>query len=258
MNKRALLIALASSLVGVVLLQLYMHRFEAEASGGAVIEVVMARKEVLPGTLLTNDHLASYGIPERFTSHRNVRATDLSSVIGTRISATVKAGEPLLWTDISELRQNRNLADLVQTGMVAAEIPGSTFDGLLGPGDRVDVLFTADGELDLRAPNGKVVKATTILQGVLVLSVKGRLMRDLTGTATGSSIIVLLTPEQSELLAVSQRQGKLSLVLRNSDDLEQRSTRAVSTVDIANPAYRAEINNSRRLTAASNEAENAQ
>jgi len=259
MNKRALIIALLSSLLGVVLLQLYMHRFEAEASGGAVVEVLMARKEVPAGTLLTNDHLASYGIPERFISHRNVRASDLSSVIGTRVSTLVKAGEPVLWTDIAELRQNRSLADLVQTGMVATEIPGSTFDGLLGPGDRVDVLFSIESsDLDLRGVGGRPVKATTILQSVLVLSVRGKMSRDSAMPGTGSSVVILLTPEQAELLVVSARIGKVSLVLRNADDLEHRNLPAVSVKDLADPARRAEINATRSLTASTGEFEHVQ
>jgi pilus assembly protein CpaB len=243
MNKRALIIALGCAVVGVVLLQLYIRRFELEVSGGDPVQVLIVRKDTPAGSVLTAAHVAEYPIPERYISPRHIHASDLKSIIGTRVSGSVKANEPLLWTDIAQMRPDRSLADLVQAGMVGVEVRASTFEGLLGPGDRVDVVFVSHrGEV--LTPLGEGTSAITILQSVLVLSVKGLIQRDPTAVAAGGggSVTLLLTPEQAQLALVSQEHGKLELVIRNSDDVELRDhVHATNTEDLRDPVRRAKF-----------------
>src|SRR5262245_6916302 len=120
-----------------------MRRFEEEVRGGEPVDILLARKDIPAGATITAQHLSDYRVPERYTSGRNVIASDLRHVVGTRVSTTVRANEPLLWTDIARMRQDRSLANLVQPGMVAADVSGQTFGGLLGPGDRVDVVLVS-------------------------------------------------------------------------------------------------------------------
>lgn len=240
MNKRALLIAVASAVVGLVLLQLYMRRFEQEVRGGDPIEILLARKDIPAGATITSAHVSEYQVPERYTSGRNVLASDMRHVVGTRVSTTVRANEPLLWTDIARMRQDRSLANLVQPGMVAADVSAQTFSGLLGPGDRVDVVLVAK-DSGLLADDGSRKRAVTLLHSMLVLAVGGSMTR---GSSSGS-VTMLLTPEQAQLLMVSKGQGALQLVLRNPDDLAVRETvSAVSTDDVLDPKRRAAFENS--------------
>jgi Flp pilus assembly protein CpaB len=100
---------------------------------------------------------------------------------------------------------------------VAIDSRSADFEGLLRPGDRVDVLFTAEGK-----DEGSTV---TLLQNVLVLSVGGNTVRaedEGSGRKTivrGGSVTVSATVEQAQLVTQAQQRGRLTLTLRNSDDI---------------------------------------
>lgn len=237
MNKKALLIAFAAAVAGLILLQLYMRRFEQEVRGGDPVDILLARKDIPAGSIITAQHLAEYRVPDRYTSARNVGAGDLRHVVGTRVSTTVRANEPLLWTDIARMREDRTLAGLVQPGMVAAPVAAAGFGGLVGPGDRVDVvLVVRDDGAGLPVADGSRRRAVTLIQGALVLAVGGSMARDTTGNGEAT---LLLSPEQAQLLLVARSSGNLQLVLRNPDDVTIRDTvSAVTTTDVEDPKRR--------------------
>lgn len=238
MNKKALWIALAAAVAGVALLQLYMKRFELEVRGGAPVSVLLALKDIPAGTIITPQHISQFEMPERYVSERNIKALDRNQVVGTRVSTSVHANEPLLWTDIARMRQDRTLADLVQPGMVAAAVSGQTFSGLLGPGDRVDVVLLANSSGGLPAEDGTNKRAVTLLQGALVLAVGNNMSRE--ARSTGGSVTLLVSPEQAQLLLVSRSEGTLQLMLRNADDLTVREpVSQVTTQDLVDPKRRA-------------------
>jgi pilus assembly protein CpaB len=236
-NKKALLIAFAAAVAGVILLQLYMRRFEQEVRGGDPVDILLARKDIPAGSIITAQHLAEYRVPDRYTSARNVAASDLRHVVGTRVSTTVRANEPLLWTDIARMREDRTLAGLVQPGMVAATVASPGFSGLLGPGDRVDVvLVIRDDQPALTVADGTRRRAVPLIQSALVLAVGGSMARDTSGNGDAT---LLLSPEQAQLLLIARSNGSLQLVLRNPDDVAIRETvSAVTTTDLEDPKRR--------------------
>lgn len=247
-NKKALLIALATAVAGVALLQLYIRRFEREVRGGSPIGVLLALKDIPAGTIITAQHISQFEMPERYVSARNVVASDRNHVIGTRVSTSVRANEPLLWTDIARMRQDRSLADLVQPGMVAAAINAQTFGGLLGPGDRVDVVLLTNASGGLPTDDGSSKRAVTLLQSTLVLAVGGSMTR--ANATSAGSVTLLLSPDQAQLLLVSKSAGSLQLVLRNPDDLAIRSPiTAVTSEDVADPKRRAAFRHAHAPTA---------
>ena len=237
MNKRALLIAFAAAVAGLILLQLYTRRFEQEVRGGNPVDILLARKDIPAGSIITAQHVAEYRVPDRYTSGRNVVASDLRHVVGTRVSTTVRANEPLLWTDIARMREDRTLAGLVQPGMVAASVSAQGFGGLLGPGDRVDVILIVENEHPgLAVHDGTRRRAVTLIQSALVLAIGGSMARDQAGSGDAT---LLLSPEQAQLLLVARGNGTLQLVLRNPDDLVIRDTvTAVTGQDIEDPKRR--------------------
>lgn len=91
------------------------------------------------------------------------------------------------------------------------------FSNLMRPGDRVDVLLTKAKP----GPEGKVV-TLPLLQNLLVLAVGSSFTATDHAAAEGSSssIALLVTLDQASLLAHARRDGTLSLVLRNENDLE--------------------------------------
>jgi len=91
------------------------------------------------------------------------------------------------------------------------------FSNLMLPGDRVDLLLT-------KAKPGPEARVVTLplLQNLLVLAVGSSFgATDEESSRIGSdSVTLLVTIDQASLLAQARRDGTLSLVLRNEDDLE--------------------------------------
>jgi pilus assembly protein CpaB len=100
--------------------------------------------------------------------------------------------------------------------------------GFIHPEDRVDVLVTI--RTDDREPASKV-----ILQNVKVLAVGKQI--EVEEKSRGKSLPVtvatlLVTPEQSERLALAAAQGKLLLTLRSWTDEAEVATRGIIPSDL--------------------------
>ncbi len=214
MKKPQIIIATVLGLASVGLGQLYLSRLEAEVSGGPKVAVLVASKNIPVGSSLKEDFVGVRHVPQAYLEERHVRASDLSKVKGSRVSAGLRSGEALLWSDLSEFSdQTRVLSGLVKQGMRAVALNGRDVDfgGLLRPGDRVDVLLTSgDGEGSTR----------TLIQNLMVLSVGTNIGREgeVKGRLRGGDVTVSTTVEGAQVLAEARRHGQLSLSLRNTDD----------------------------------------
>jgi Flp pilus assembly protein CpaB len=217
-NKKALLIAVITALGGVALAQMYLSRLEDEVTGGVRIPVLIAAKDLKPGTILRDSLLGVRSVPQAYVGERNIYARDAKKVVGIRVSTLVKANEPVLWSDIATLSQpGRDLSSSIQEGKRALSLSGrsSTFDGLLRPGDRVDILFTPSTGTD----------TSTLLQNILVLAVGGDIQQEDNDSNKKifmgrKSVTVSVSMEEGQLLTQAERQGTLKLVLRNPEDIE--------------------------------------
>ena len=58
MTRKAIIAAIACAVAGLVMLFLYMQRFEEEASGGPPVMVLIATRDIHLGTAITEDMLA--------------------------------------------------------------------------------------------------------------------------------------------------------------------------------------------------------
>jgi pilus assembly protein CpaB len=217
-NKKALLIAVITALAGVALAHFYLERLEHEATGGARIPVLIAAKDLKPGAILREALVGVRPVPQAYVGERNIYARDSKKVMGIRVSTQIKANEPLLWSDLATLAQpGRDLSSAVADGKRAVSLAAttSTFDGLLRPGDRVDILFTpSSGD-----------ETSMLLQNILVLAVGGHLGQEEEGSGRLSSfgrkaVTLSASMEEGQLITQAERQGTLKLVLRNPEDIE--------------------------------------
>lgn len=225
MKKLAIFAAVAAGLAGIGLSHLYFKRLEAEVAGGPRVPVLVAAEDIALGALLDKSMLAVRDIPEAYVEQRHIRAADIKKILGARTSQGVHVNEAVLYSDLSTYSEHvRRLSGLIQEGMRAAVIDSSDarFQGLLRPGDRVDVLLTTGvGQTQS--------KTVTLLQNLLLLSVG----RDLgsartrgTGAAAyspaggGSMVTLSVTTEQAQIITQAKVAGQLTLTLRNPDDIQ--------------------------------------
>ena len=119
--------------------------------------------------------------------------------------------------------------------------------GFIFPGSRVDVLVT------LRSENNSESTITrTVLQNVQVLSTGTKMDPDPNGKPDNVAVVTLLvTPEQSEKLALAQNQGTIQFVLRNGGDSANPETPAVDMAELTGvpkvPLPQAEMTRPKRV-----------
>jgi pilus assembly protein CpaB len=230
MNVRALAIALVVAVLGGVLLVLYLRRFEEEASGGERVKLVTVVKPIKAGTVITEDALSTRLVPRAYVEDRAVLDVDRPKIIGLRAGNSVEAQQTLMWTDLSITHdESRNLSALVQPGMRAVNIRAVNHNiesfALLRPGDRVDVIATMAKDGSGPGQSSEARWSVVVLQNVLVLAVGGDTdaAEKTPGGGGGSKREMILSlslnlPE-AQLLTLAMDKGKLSVALRNPDDV---------------------------------------
>lgn len=246
MTRKAIIAAAICGVAGLVMLLLYMKRFEEEASGGPPVHVLVARRDIPLGTAITQEMLVQRAIPQSYVEDRHIPVSELSRIVGVRVTSGVRADESLLWTDLATTsEQRRDLSALVRTGMRAITIRAdvaASFGGLLRAGDRVDVLLTAEREQRNHV-------TIPLLQNLLVLA-SGRDTgapprpgeRRTYAQGTVNQVTLSVTLEQAAVLALSQEQGRLTLVLRNPEDIALvENAPETTTADIIEPERRQQI-----------------
>jgi pilus assembly protein CpaB len=225
MNRRALVIALIVSILGAVLVAVYLRRFEVEASGGEPTPVLVILKPIEPGEVITDEHLATRQVPRAYVEDRAVLAKDKAKIIGLRMGQSIDTQQTLMWTDLAiAMEERRNLSSLIQPGMraitVGAANKADKAHALIRPGDRLDVIATLAGN---PKKEKKTDTSVVLLQNVLVLAVgtdTGAETHDKKGREGKNLLLTLsVTVPESQLLALAIERGKLSVALRNPDDV---------------------------------------
>jgi pilus assembly protein CpaB len=98
--------------------------------------------------------------------------------------------------------------------------------GFLFPGSKVDVLATLRGE------NNKSYNRT-VAQNVQVLSAGDKIVANPDGKPENVKVVTLLvTPDDSQKLALAMEQGKIQLAMRNQSDAQKVESPTISSADL--------------------------
>lgn len=214
-TRSALWMSLGCAVLGASALHFYLARYERDV-GGAPKSVLVVTRDLALGDVITHGALDVRELPERYVEERHISFEDLERVLGARVTSALASGTALLWSDLDVAHETRTLAGLVRDGMRAFPLPDRdvTFDGLLRPGDRVDVLFTPEAESE---------QASALLENVLVLTVGRDLGRPQERAADAlehaGRVTLSVTLAQAQRLAAREGHGSLRLALRNPQDL---------------------------------------
>lgn len=215
MNTRRLGLALVVALVlsvGVTSLFYASVRRQQAASRPKVVQIVAAATDLQPGTTLSAQHLSVVDWPADVAVEGVVRKAE--EIIGRVLMYPVGRSEPIRQRDLATPGSGIGLTAKIPDGMRAAAVRTNEVNNIAGfvfPGCRVDVLATLNV--------GGTPLSKTVLQNVQVLSVGQKTEPDPTGKPENVSIVtLLLTPEDSEKLALAGNQGSIQFVLRNGGD----------------------------------------
>src|SRR6266568_2786459 len=152
-------------------------------------------------------------------------------VAGHVLMYAVAANEPVLQRDLAS-SASLGLSAKIPDGMRATAVKTNEVTNIAGfifPGSHVDVLVTLKPD-----NNASSTETRTVLQNVLVLSTGTKIDPDPNGKPENVNVITLLvTPEQSEKLALAQNQGTIHFVLRNGGDSASPDVRPVDIAELA-------------------------
>ena len=204
---------------------------QAVAAPAPVVEeepdevMVLAAARALPvGTLLDEQHLTEVGVEEDSVRRWHIGTEDLDPdemPYGHVVRQAISAGAPVTRQSLVGPRQRGFLAAVLKPGMRAITVrlgAGTRHSGLVDPGDRVDVVLTAQS----RDRGEQNVLARTILEDVRVVAVDRRIGSAAGAAEDGDEVerteIVTATlevlPSQTGLLALGELEGELTLAVR--------------------------------------------
>ncbi len=233
MGPRRLGFALLAALVISIAITTVFYLRVTRQGGPKTRHVIAAAAPLLPGTPVAAENLTEVNWPENVAMEGLIEKKE--DITGHALTAAVGKGEPVLRRDLAS-SSSFGLAAKIPDGMRATAIKTNevmNVAGFIFPGSRVDVLVTLRGE-----NNASSTITRTVLQNVQVLSTGTKMDPDPDSKPENVSVVTLLvTPEQSEKLAlaqnqVTQNQGTIHFVLRNGGDSAQPNTPAVDMAEL--------------------------
>jgi pilus assembly protein CpaB len=244
--KRAQLIGIAvagsAGLLAFVTMQGILNRPQIEKTVEIPVkstEVLVARADIGLGQVANESLLRWQSWPqEAATTGYITRASSpnaLTQMSGAIARAPIMAGEPVTSQKLIKAGQGGVLAAILPAGMraISTRIKEETAAGrLILPNDRVDVILIRR----LRGRNGADEHVSdTLFRNVRVLAI-GQQIESKEGKkiaeSNANTATLELTARQSELLALANSMGEISLSLRSIADLEADGTGPVAADDI--------------------------
>lgn len=198
----------------------------------AMVEVVVARRDLERGAVVEAETMAVREVPADFVPGSAVRPERFEQHVGARLAQPMRSGEPLLVGAIVGADVG-TFSTRIRQGIRAMSIlvdEVNSVSGMLQPGDRIDLLFTVRPPVAPGSPPAQEV-TSTLMQDLAVLAT-GRQVRAGDAEAAGgqrhfTAITVEVSPAQAQELIVAQRTGKLTAMLRHPDDRKPLPARAL-------------------------------
>jgi len=207
----------------------YVHITRTQASARPKTKRVVAAAVALqPGAPITAENLTEIDWPENVALDGLIEKKE--DVTGHVLMYAIAANDPVLRRDLAS-SASFGLAAKIPDGMRATAVKTNevmNIAGFIFPGSHVDVLVTIRSE-----NNNASTTSRTVLQNVQVLSTGTRIDPDPNGKPENVSVVTLLvTPEQSEKLALAENQGTIQFVLRNGADAANPDTPAIDMAQL--------------------------
>lgn len=196
--------------------------------------VLVAKQDIPLGTVIEPGMFDTSIVPNKFVQPQAV--TSLDRIAGMVTVAPISKGEQISLSKLTSERRpdsSGGLAGATPLGKRAVSIVAdniASLSGMIKPGNYVDVLTII--QTSMPGPDGKVTNQAVIIplfQNVLVLAVgqnisgvptpTGRYAENAPASSSGNTLITLaLGPQEANLVAFVQEQGKMRLLMRSPAD----------------------------------------
>jgi pilus assembly protein CpaB len=223
------MIALVAGVSVAAILKSYVDRHLS--SGPPVTNVVAATMDLPQATTLLAEHLTVVQWPAGARPEGTF--ADPKDLVGRVLLSKVVKNEAVLNTKLASREAGSGMASLLPENMRAAAVRVDDVVGVAGfihPDDHVDVIVTMRAEKGASETISRV-----ILQNVRVLAVGQQLGVDEQKRNQALPVTVatlLVSTEESEMLALASAQGRLLLTLRPWADKNQIATNGVGPTQL--------------------------
>src|SRR5262245_10019886 len=177
--------------------------------------IVVATQRVALGSRLTVQDVRVAPWPKAAIVQGS--AQDPAVFVGRGVIQPIEANEPILESKLAPKDAGAGLKTTILAGMGDVSIRVNDVIGVAGfvvPGSRVDVILSGS---PTNSAAGEVSKI--ILENVQVLAAGQNIDQDINGKPQTVQVVTLLvTPEDSQKLALASNEGRMQLALRNPLD----------------------------------------
>lgn len=184
------------------------------------VQVVVAAKPLPVGVRLMKEDVTLAGWPKATPLQGSI--SDPNLAIGRAILIPTQVNEPILESKLAPKEGGAGLMAVIPEGMRALTIQVNSIIGVSGfvvPGSRVDMILTAIPPKDVKGAKNDEMGSKIVLENLEVLAAGQNVQRDVDGKPqTVQDVTLLLTPEQSERVALATGDGRIQLALRNPLD----------------------------------------
>ena len=230
---RALAFGAVALVAGVSVAAMLKSYVDRHRSGGpAMSAVVVATMDLPLATTLRPEHLMVTEWPA--ASRPEGTFTDPKELVGRVLISKLWKREVVLPAKLAAREAGSGLAALIPENMRAAAVRVDDVVGVAGfihPEDRVDVIVT------MRPEQGGETSSKVIMQNIRVLAVGKEIEVEDQSRNKAMPVTVatlLVTTEQSEMLALASAQGKLLLTLRRWADENEVPTNGIGPTALLN------------------------
>lgn len=190
-------------------------------------QVLVAKNDIGLGTITGLESFRWQDWPQNAVSpsyiQRGTRPNAVKELENSVARAPMLPGEPITAMKLVKPGEGGVLAAILPAGMraISTRIKEETGVGrLILPNDHVDVIFT---QRRRSRAGGDDYESDTLFRNVRVLAI-GQLIEAKDGKrlAEGNTATLELTPRQTELLALANSKGEISLALRSIADIDTK------------------------------------
>lgn len=194
------------------------------------VEVLVVRQDIGMGHVIAASDLQWQTWPATAATsfiRRGEQPNAIEQISGAIVRHSFVAGEPIREMKIVKANGSGFMSALLPAGKraVATEISAETgVGGFILPRDHVDVILTRRDKNSDKATDNESHVSEIVLANVRVMAID-QAIEEKNGlkVVIGKTATLELTPRQTEILASSKQQGKLSLALRSIADSQSET-----------------------------------
>jgi pilus assembly protein CpaB len=227
---KAMLFMALTLLLGLFSAWFVLRVVESRSRPGAIAmtKVAVAALDLPLATTLNDTHVTFVDWPTMVLPPGHY--SDASAILGRVVARDIAKGEPLLEARLASGDAGLGMAAVIPATHRAMTVLVNDVIGVAGfihPNDIVDVITTMQS-----SPGSQEIRSKIVLQNIRVLAVGQEMVTRDAKPVKVPVVTLLVTPSESERLALGSTQGKVQLTLRSRADVAEVRTAGVSSPDL--------------------------